>query len=166
MTSASSNRLSPRRGFLCALLCLTLLVGVPRRVDAAEGDPEIRNLSTVELRERREDVGIGGPIALLSVGGALFLTSLPFFFAAIACETSSPYCGADGLLVVSGAINLGGAGMAIGGGVWLGSRLGERKAYDRELRRRDAEEEALVPRVTYGALPVPGGLGFGLGGAF
>lgn len=127
-------------------------------------------MSKEELEEARSDTGLGGPIALLSVGGFLFLIGAPVLLAgAVGSASCNAYdCSAPETVLATGAIIAAtGVGMGVGGGLWLGSRIGERRAINRELKSREATtgylDEVIVD---YGLVPTPGGVGLGFGGTF
>ncbi len=162
--SASSSALAR---VVAPVLALCILIS-PLRAAAAE-PTGLQNKSTAELKAERP--GIGGPIALLSVGGAVFLVGVPFLLAGIAsnsiCSVSSsggcPNVG-SGLTVTGAVLMVAGGGMALGGGLWLGSRIGERRDYNAELKSRDAAKGEVT--VQYGITPLGGGLGLGAVGTF
>ena len=105
------------------------------------------------------------------MGGAVFLVGVPFLLGGIAsnsiCSYPSGYGCPDvssGLTVTGAVLMVAGGGMALGGGLWLGSRIGERRAFNAELKNRDAAKVEVT--VQYGITPLSGGLGLGAAGTF
>lgn len=171
LTNASSNRSPALVGFgsrfaagrvAAALLAVTLAF----EPAVAHAEENYSEMSTEDLRDARHDKNIAGPIALLSVGGFVFLLGVPILIAGAAgsatCSSYGCDSAANGVLVVGATTTLVGAGMGIGGGVWLGSRLGERREIDAELKRREQDDVSFQ----YGIVPTPGGAGLGFSGTF
>jgi len=170
-----STRGKPSPSWFASLAISVSLLCAPLHAQAEERD--YSRMSRSELESARRDNGVAAPIVVLSVGGASFLLGLPVLLVGLATSsvcslgTSSTYdnCSDAGTTtaVVGGVMVAAGAGMAIGGSLWLGDRIGERKAITAEIKKRDDPGRS-APEVSlaYGLAPTPGGLGFALGGTF
>jgi hypothetical protein len=112
--------------------------------------------STEQLRtesRRLHDLepGLGGPIALLAVGAGLTLfVGAPLTFVGI--SYLAVYGGFE-LLALGLSFLLPGIALAVIGGVWLGSRIAERRGYSEKIEdidnrlRRSGEGPGGVPSV-------------------
>lgn len=156
-----------------ASLVLACVVWTP--LPALAEDTDYSRMSRSELERARSENGVAGPIVVLSIGGASFLLGSPVLLVGLATSSvcsigsSSPYstCSDAGTTtaIVGGVMTAAGAGMAVGGAIWLGDRVGERRAIKTEIEKRDAPAPAEVS-VRYGIAPTPGGLGLSIAGTF
>ena len=162
---SSVARGSVTRGSVARVAAAVVAVTLALEPAVAHADENYSAMSTEDLRDARHDKNIAGPIALLSVGGFIFLVGTPILlagaFGSAACQNVD-CSGVEGVVIVGAATTLTGAGMAVGGGVWLGSRLGERREIDAELKRREQNDFTFE----YGVVPTPGGAGLGFSGTF
>lgn len=101
------------------------------------------------LEDERDDrYSLGGPIALMAVGGGLTLGGLLFLAQGAALKSaatvggSSASVGADAgsTLMGLGVMGLGfGGGFLIGGGVWLSKRIEKRRPYNDQIEALDKQ---------------------------
>lgn len=102
-----------------------------------------------ELREKRSDIGIGGPITLLGIGGGVAIVGVAIMYSAVTVTTVLDEDEVDGGLLAAGAVTLAvGAGLAVGGGLFLKSRLSQRKALDPAIQEREEKLEAMGVEVS------------------
>ena len=91
----------------------------------------LEQLQRESMRLNSMRPSLAGPIILMSVGGGIALVlGLPFTFYGIAAGGLGF---GVGLLAVGLVFLLPGIAMAIGGGIWLASRIGERREYDEQI---------------------------------
>lgn len=104
----------------------------------------------LQIEYQRLDVekpGLGGPIALLAVGGGLLFVCLPFLYLAVVAFAEG---GATSVILLGYIFLVFGAALAITGGVLLTvglvklfQRIGERRAYAQRMEDINARLESL-----------------------
>lgn len=111
------------------------LEGAPPMPGNAYDSWSLEQLQRESMRLNSMKPSLAGPIVLLSVGGGIALVlGLPFtFYGLAAVGLGFGY----GLLAVGLVFLLPGIAMAIGGGIWLASRISERRDYDHQLEDID-----------------------------
>lgn len=136
----------------------------------AEESRPYHTMSEGELKQALADVKLGGPISMLAVGGGGVLLGGSFVISGLIYKNWSSYCydlDCDDLgrtyMIAGGVLGGVGAAFAIGGGIWLGNRLGERRAIKKELATRTNSSQL---EVRYGLVPLSTGLGVGASGTF
>lgn len=158
----------------------------PRPAPVIAPRPQPSPLSTMEERmrlrdeidyledERDDRYSLGGPIAIMSVGGGLTIGGLVLLAqgavlkstASVGGSVTSGVANTGSTLMALGATGLAvGGGFVIGGGVWLGKRIEKRGPYNEQI---DALEEQID---YYGAVELApmvenGSLGLALSGVF
>lgn len=130
------------------------------------------SMSLDELESELDDTSLGGSIVMLGVGGGVALIgglyALSFLLTKSACDSNSygtfdddgcDSFGTAGTVLAVGAV--GGALLAAGGGILLGSTIGKRNKLKREIRSRGGE--AQLASGTWAVAPMFGQDGAGLG---
>jgi hypothetical protein len=142
-------------------------------------NPKYINLSLEQLEEKRDNVSLGGPIAMLAIGAPLVIIGGPWAIgSAIGYASCSVYDGnpfyaenagdvcrtAEGIvLVISLGMVATGVPLGVIGGINLGKRIKERRSLSKEIDlRTKGEDYSLVLKPVY----VPGGMGMGFQGTF
>ncbi|MBL8955685.1 MAG: hypothetical protein JNK82_33230 [Myxococcaceae bacterium] len=127
--------------------------GVYFQADGPGLETPVEQLTREQLQNEyqrldREKPGIGGPIALLSVGGGLLIFSFAFFAVAVAGYL---YSGASSVIAVtayvllafSAALGITGAVLLTVGLVKLFTRIGQRRAYSQRMDDINARLDSL-----------------------
>lgn len=120
------------------------------------GNEKRAELEAVDLRLRalrQERPGVGGPIALMVVGGTATVACAYFaFYAWFVSEVTYVLLGSSdrtGLIALS-AGTLAGIGMLAGGAVWLGRHVHQRRTYAPELSRLRQQRRRLLEDLQLG----------------
>lgn len=158
----------------------------PRQVAVVVSPPPPSPISSMEERmrldeeidyledERDERYSLGGPIALLAVGGGMTLGGLLFLAQGVALKSAasaggtSTSGGADAGAALMGVGVMGlafGGGFLAGGGIWLSKRVEKRLPYNKQI---DALEEQIdyYSAVELKPMVQNGSLGLAVSGAF
>jgi len=120
-------------------------------------DPRVVALDRriADVTEERRQVGLGGPIVMLSVGGGVFAVSGMLFlvYSEASCTsryTDTQFCeNRDTERTTFGIIALAGGALAVVGAVNLASAIGERRELGREIKRLRRERDEIEPPVSY-----------------
>ncbi len=100
--------------------------------------------------ERDERYSLGGPIAVMAIGGGLSLGGLVFLVQGLAIRGVVSASGTSGygagnvgstLMVVGGIGMATGAGFLIGGGAWLGKRIQKRRPYNQRIDELESQAD-------------------------
>jgi hypothetical protein len=100
-----------------------------------------------EVTAERAEQSLGGPIALMAVGGGALLIGGYILFLGLlidsSCHEGYETCDSDGLTLPGTVGVVAGGGMLLGGGLWLGDRVGKRRELGVELKRLQRQRERM-----------------------